>query len=335
MNGTNESLITPAHETWAADTTQSIPAEIAEARPHGTLPHPLGKLKVLVSIRQWPEGPEHHIHAHLGESLRDVMAAGAAAIGIPLLPPPPAEPLDFLRSHHGHHWSEPITDLDKPFWMALVDGVSRHLGIEYRLVIQLNTRWGIAPGATATARQILMSFGLDPVEYSLYRVDAKDPLPPDTALPLHRGDRFEAQKDGRYGAPSSTADCLTLADQVDALKATGLDARIHKEAGQTYVEIANVRVPSPPWSRPAAPILIPVPATYPASGLDAFYLDETVSHAGGAVPYQQGIATLIDRRWRLISWHYTVTRPWNAVTDDLSTHVSHCRGFFLTRGVAR
>jgi hypothetical protein len=180
-----------------------------------------------------------------------------------------------------------------------------------------------------------MSFGLDPAEYSLYRVDAKDPLAPDAALPLHRGDRFEAQKDGRYGAPSATAERLTVADQVEDLRATGLDARIHKEAGQTYVEIANVPLPSPPWSRPTAPILIAVPATYPAPGLDAFYLDETISHAGGAIPYQQGIATVIDRRWRLISWHYTVTRPWNAATDDLSTHVSHCRGFFLTRGVAR
>ena len=162
-----ESITTPAHEKWAEDTTMNIPEELLEARPHGSLPHALAKLRVIVGVRQWPDGPEHHIHVHLSDTLREVMIAGAERLGMPLLPPPPAQPLDFLRSHHGHDWSEPISDLDKPLWMALVDGISRHLGIEYRLIIQVNTRWAIAPAPAATPRQILNSFGLDPAEFSL------------------------------------------------------------------------------------------------------------------------------------------------------------------------
>ena len=99
-------------------------------------------------------------------------------------------------------------DLEKPLWIAIVDGCSRHFAIEYRLIVQINTRWGVAPSDHATPRELLMSFGLNPAEYSLYAIDGKDPLPPDTPLNLRRGERFEAQKDGRYGAPATTANGL-------------------------------------------------------------------------------------------------------------------------------
>ena len=112
-----------------------------------------------------------------------------------------------LAGKHGH-WSDPIGDLEKPLWIAIVDGCSRHFAIEYRLIVQINTRWGVAPSDHATPRELLMSFGLNPAEYSLYGIDGKDPLPPDTPLNLRRGERFEAQKDGRYGAPATTANGL-------------------------------------------------------------------------------------------------------------------------------
>ena len=52
-----------------------------------------------------------------------------------------------------------------------------------------------------TPRAILTLADLSPEEYSLYfPSDSKVPLPPDTPVKLHRGQRFEAQRDGKYGA---------------------------------------------------------------------------------------------------------------------------------------
>ena len=175
-----------------------------------------------------------------------------------------------LAGKHGH-WSDPIGDLEKPLWIAIVDGCSRHFAIEYRLIVQINTRWGVAPSDHATPRELLMSFGLNPAEYSLYAIDGKDPLPPDTPLNLRRGERFEAQKDGRYGAPATTANGhLRIEEELETLRAAGFDARLHSKQGQLYVEIGRLTVPSPPWSAPNARILSAVPATYPASASGNF-----------------------------------------------------------------
>jgi hypothetical protein len=78
--------------------------------------------------------------------------------------------------------------------------------------------------------------------------------------------------------------------------------------------------------------LIAVPGTYPAGGLDAFYLEQGVSQ-GGTVPNQQAAVRIGGRTWGLISWHYAQDRPWNPSRDDLASHIAHCRGFFLKRGV--
>lgn len=121
-----------------------------------------------------------------------------------------------------------------------------------------------------------MSFGLNPAEYSLYAIDGKDPLPPDTPLNLRRGERFEAQKDGRYGASAATAN-----GHFTEWRAS---TPLHSEQGQLYVEIGRLTVPSPPRSAPNARILVAVPATYPISGLDAFYIHESLSHAPFRIP---------------------------------------------------
>jgi hypothetical protein len=338
MEEVKEHVNTELHDQWSEDINMCAPEEVASARPHGRLPRQLLDLKIRVGVRQWPEGEEHHARVALGQTLHELMVIGAEKIGIPLLPTT-AHPLDYLRCHHAGHageWSEPITDLQKALWMAIVDGCSRHFAIEYRLLVQINARWGVAPKADATPRELLESFGLNPAEYSLYPTDSKEPLPPGTPLKLHRGDRFEAQKDGRYGAPSATAERRpTIEDEVALLGLAGLDARLVSDGGQSYAEISSVGVPSPPWSRPAAAILIAIPSTYPASSLDAFYMEESLSHSSGAVPYQQNTVQIGGRSWRLISWHYTLSRPWNPSTDDLATHLSHCRGFFLTRGISQ
>jgi len=338
MENNDKSTVNVPHEPWIDDVTICAPEELVAARSHGRLPRQLLELKIRVGIRKYPDGHEHHVRAALGEPLRELMAVGANEIGIPLLPPPPAPSLDYLRCERdGRHgqWSDPITDLEKPLWIAIVDGCSRHFGIEYRLIVQINTRWGVAPSAHASPRELLTSFGLNPAEYSLYTIDGKDPLPPDTPLNLHRKDRFEAQKDGRYGGPTATAIDQKIEEEFRHLRAAGFDARLHSEQNQLYVEVGRLPIPSPPWSEATGRILIAIPATYPVSGLDAFYLHESLCHVNGTVPYSQNPVRLCGQGWRLISWHYTLNRPWSPALDDLSTHLSHCRGFFLTRGVSQ
>ena len=102
------------------------------------------------------------------------------------------------------------------------------------------------------------------------------------------------------------------------------------------MEVSDLEVPSPPWMTKRATILIAIPATYPIGGLDAFYIDRAAtSHQGGAIPYEQSRVTIGGREWGLISWHYTVNRPWNPSRDNLASHIAHCRGYFLRRGVSQ
>ena len=177
MENTDKSTINAVNEPWVDDITMCTPDELAAARSHGRLPRQLLELKIRVGIRKYPDGHEHHVRAALGETLRELMAVGAKEIGIPLLPPAPAEPLDSLRcelaGNHGQ-WSDPIRDLEKPLWIAIVDGRSRHFAIEYRLIVQINTRWGVAPSEHATPRELLTAFGLNPAEYSLYAIEPKN-----------------------------------------------------------------------------------------------------------------------------------------------------------------
>jgi hypothetical protein len=79
--------------------------------------------------------------------------------------------------------------------------------VELVLAIQINTRWRIAPQKQMTPKDILALAGLPWQEYSLYfPPDSVDPLPPDTPVELHRGQHFEAQRDGKYGQEGDSAD---------------------------------------------------------------------------------------------------------------------------------
>jgi hypothetical protein len=324
-----------SEEVWIAEPSEAFPQHIHEAARHGVLPPELLHLKVRVSIREWPEDHEKHLMVNLGESLLALMREGGTKLGMPVLPPgAEIDPLDALRFlRKSGQWSDAILDLSEPLWLAIVHGDSRHFGIEYKLVIQINTKWGVSPFSNPTPKQLLEAFGFNPAEYSLYFANSSESLPPDVPLNLKRGDRFEAQKDGRYGAPC-TQELRALDRECTALAGAGCEVRTLSQGGQEYVEVSNVEVPSPPWCGGKVRVLIAVPATYPAGGLDAFYLDRSsVSHQGGAIPYEQARATIDGRQWGLISWHYPVNRPWNPNSDNIASHIAHCRGYFLRRGV--
>lgn len=321
------------HQEWAESIDYALPPEI-EALNAGGLPGHLGDLRLRLGIERWPGSAELHFHAKLGESLRDVMEQGARALGEELLPPQAEVPLDYLRNRHDREWSEPIDDLKSPLWALLARGGSRHFGIEYRLAVRINARWGIAPHDPITPRQLLDAFEFDPSQYSLYHTHSAEPLPVDTPIQVKRGEHFEAQKDGRYGSSTvaSPRGSQTIEEDVEALRAAGIEARLVVEGGQRYVLVENLKIPCPPWSAPNCSILVAVPGTYPSGGLDAFYLGQGVTQ-GGVVPNQGAIAGIGGKFWGLISWHYTADRPWNPSRDDLASHVAHCRGYFLKRGV--
>lgn len=331
MEHTKEGIA--VHQEWADGIEHPIPPEV-EALKAGGLPGHLADLRLRLGIQRWPEGAETHFHARLGATLFEVMELGAKALGEELLPPHVETPLDFLRNRRGHAWSDPIEDLIVPLWALLANGGSRHFGIEYRLAVRINARWGVAPQNPLTPRQLLEAFEFNPADYSLYHIHSKDPLPVDTPMHVKRGEHFEAQKDGRYGsnAVASRRGSQTIEEDVEALRNAGFTVRFLAEGGQRFVEVKNLAIPSPPWSAPSCSILIAVPSTYPTGGLDAFYIGQGV-HQGGAVPNQGAVASIAGESWGLISWHYATDRPWNPLRDDLASHVAHCRGYFLKRGV--
>ena len=124
----------------------------------------------------------------------------------------------------------------------------------------------------------------------------------------------------------------TIEDDIATITAAGFQARIVTGDGQRYVEVRGLAIPSPPWSGDEATILIAIPETYPRGGLDAFYLGQGVTR-GDDVPYQESVTTIDGRSCGLISWHYADGKTWSPKHDDLASHLAHCRGFFLSRGV--
>ena len=328
-----EQEVLDSSEQWVEGLDHPLPEHFNLSSGCG-LPPGVGELKIRLGIQRWPNSHEQHFSARLADSLLDVMRHGAEQLGESLLPPHSNEPLDLLRSrhHHSHDWSKPITDLDTPLWLSLVNGSSRHFAIEYRLVVRINTKWGVAESDHMTPRQLLYSFGFEPNDYSLYLGNSPDPLPPDTAIHLKRGEYFEAQKDGRYGLQAVRRGLQTIDDDVAAVSASGVPARLITENSQRFVEVSGLDIPSPPWSGKAATIAIAVPGSYPQGGLDGFYLEKTVNQ-NGSIPYEQSAISIGGRTFALISWHYATGRDWNPSRDDLASHIAHCRGYFLKRGV--
>lgn len=295
--------------------------------------------EVILAIREWNDDEDMKLRAKVNDTLGEVLEAAGKALGTKVLPPGPEAPLDLLRGQlHSGEWSGPIADLSQPLGKALEKRFKKHFAVEYLLVVKINALWGVSPSANPTPRQLLAAFGMDANEYTLYPPNKNTPYPVDTPMRVKRGQHFEAQKDGRYGdgrtpIGKKSRGTQTIEDDVRDYKEAGATARLFTVGDQPYVEVANVKIPSPPWDTQRANILIAIPATYPTGGLDAFYLKLPIGHASGDIPRKQGVLQLDAVEWLLISWHYHPTKPWNAAQDDLSTHVEHCRGFFLERGV--
>jgi hypothetical protein len=168
-----------------------------------------GKHEVEISVEKFNDPEHHRQHFRMPReaTLLEVLDRGAKELGEKLLPNP-EEPLDRLRGVYKDH------QIGEPLNLQLILGEflreeprTHHFAVELMLAIQVNTRWRVAPEAEMTPKDILALFGLSWQEYSLYYpCDSVDPLPPDTPVKLHRGQRFEAQRDGKYGGEGLNAD---------------------------------------------------------------------------------------------------------------------------------
>jgi hypothetical protein len=166
-----------------------------------------GKQHVEVSV-ELLHGPRHehrHFKIRRDALLLAVLDEGARKLEVKLLPNPEA-PLDQLRPVYEHHVGEALN-----LGMTLGDFLTHehpthHFAVDLVLAIQINTRWRVAPEKKMPPKAILALAGLSWEEYSLYfPADSVEPLPPDTPVELCRGQRFEAQRDGKYGEEVSFA----------------------------------------------------------------------------------------------------------------------------------
>lgn len=157
---------------------------------------------VVVSAELMGDAEHRRQHFHLPSDVRllELMDEGAKKLGVHLLPNP-EEPLDRLYGVYERHEIGVPLELTLTLEEFLKEKPrTQHFAIELVLAIRVNTRWRVAPSNEMTPRAILALADLSADEYSLYfPPDSVDPLPPDTPVELHRGQRFEAQRDGKYG----------------------------------------------------------------------------------------------------------------------------------------
>jgi hypothetical protein len=168
-----------------------------------------GKHEVEISVEKFHE-PTHerrHFRMPREATLLEVLDRGAQELGERLLPKP-EQPLDRLRGVYKDHQAGEPLNLELTLGEFLREEPrTHHFAVELVLAIQINTRWRIAPENEMTPKEILTLADLPWQEYSLYfPCDSVDPLPPDTPVKLHRGERFEAQRDGKYGDEVGNAD---------------------------------------------------------------------------------------------------------------------------------
>lgn len=156
--------------------------------------------EISVELFNDPERNRKHFRIAKTALLLDVLDEGAQKLDVRLLPNP-QKPLDILRGVYREHEPGAPLDLNLTLGEFLAKKpVTHHFAVELVFAIQINTRWRGAPKHEMTPKAILELADLSPTEYSLYYpCDSVEPLPPDTPIKLHRGQRFEAQRDGKYG----------------------------------------------------------------------------------------------------------------------------------------
>jgi hypothetical protein len=164
------------------------------------------EVEIRAEVLHHPDHEPRHFQVKLNSILLEVLDEAARRLDVKLLPNTHA-PLDQLRGVYEHHRIGEPLDLNMSVEEFLrQEDKTRHFGIELVLAIEINTRWRVAPEKEMTPKAILTLASLSWEHYSLYYpADSVDPLPPEVPVKLHRGQRFEAQRDGKYGSEAAGA----------------------------------------------------------------------------------------------------------------------------------
>ena len=155
-----------------------------------------------VTVRVLNHGDQktHRVELSNSALLLDVLLTGAELAGVKLLPPGES-PLDRLHVIKDGKVETAVENLDEPLDQFLGrTGSSHEFGIELLDVFAVNNRWAVAPKPELTPREILPLAGLSYEQFTLYPPHSDHMLALDNPVRVHRGERFEAQRDGKYGA---------------------------------------------------------------------------------------------------------------------------------------
>lgn len=283
---------------------------------------------VKLEVRELPDGAPITVRIDRDKTLLEFFVSAAAALELTLLPDS-AAPLDTLHNLT-HGGDEVVRDLSQTVGEYLRKPHRTHdFGVMLERVLFVNAQAKVAPAASMTPRQILALFGLD-TNFTLYYPEQAQPLPIDAAIPITRGTKLEAQRDGKYGGAPTPAPLPQLEQDIAALRDAGYEARLLEQGGQRYVRVDGISAPTPPWQHARQSIVVAVPGAYEQGAvLDAFYLSDDSAYAGRRHKRANGGALVIDgSTWVLVSWHYP-DRSWCYPRDNLFTHVLHCKRFFV------
>jgi hypothetical protein len=154
---------------------------------------------VSVKVIDEPARGQHPVELSSAALLLDVLLTGAELCKVELLPPG-TEPWDKLENVDRHGHLVVLPDLQETLDAFLRDdGHTHEFAIRLLRIFRVNTRWAIASKEDLTPREILALVNLKPEDYTLYPPGSDKLLPLDTPVRVHRGERFEAQRDGKYG----------------------------------------------------------------------------------------------------------------------------------------
>jgi hypothetical protein len=159
------------------------------------------EVEIRAEVLHHPDHEPRHFRVKLDAILLEVLDEAAHKLDVKLLPNGHS-PLDQLRGVYEHHRIGEPQDLNLTVEEFLrQENKTHHFGIELVLAIEINTRWRVAPEKEMTPKAILTLADLSWEQYSLYfPAESVSPLPPEVPVKLHRGQRFEAQRDGKYGS---------------------------------------------------------------------------------------------------------------------------------------
>lgn len=109
-----------------------------------------------------------------------------------------------------------------------------------------------------------------------------------------------------------------LLDDVEGLRAAGLDVALVEEEPRYFVVIRGLELP-PAYTPQVTDLMVMADYQYPMSALDMYWTDPEVRCAtsGGLPQAADQFQVFIGRNWQRWSWHY----DWKPAQHNLATHL--------------